>query len=1161
MKSVGETLNEHRNWILKGEICSLFHDLGKLSKAFLEYRATWQADPDGWDKDPHEKGFLVQPEDEKGVPIKDKNGKPFGPHETISSPIVDLLKEAQKVTVCGNEVELQPAEIMNTHCKPRPDNVFEQCLKAADGIDSAQDRNNPLFSNEQKYKEYTYRSNVFGFESAETKVLWSKMETDREALYQELNREDLFKTYWTADLSTCDVNTQTKRREIYDLLRRYFESACSDTTRPQNDTSLWEHTYAVASLTKAMQVYYLLYGGDNTDGSIGEYIKGVAESKWFTIWGFGWDAVEFIGRGQKIHDLNARRHLLHQVQDAAREIVEFEYAIGNHIYRDDSSLLFLVPTVIADSQGGPKYENLLTEIEQSVLRNALELTNGELWPKFAALGKYEEGGLIPKKGERWGRTNRTTHIVEALHNLRRLRRRMVLADGVHVTGDLRSTGTGAEDLWKWIGCPSKIEKDLCPICRLRPDEGNEDKLCTKCLDRRVRRAKDEREEHAEGKRLGTSMMAEIADRNGRVALIVGRIGLDNWLHGDTVRSLFVTEAHGLSEEVNNLGKTVQFAGDEGAAHAVLKAIYSGTAAKLDYERISQQIRACYRAAAEKNKLSPDELKEANASIFLYDRRIVGDPPGLNRDALKHRWADLLRDSTSPDIAELVNLLIAKTPTPSTILDVWMTTEEFFQSLCRGRRNEEGADSKPVIGHEVGERSRVGYSASLEGQRSARPPSECALYTGKIDSERIEFWIEYVNGEDEPSGPVVYFLSKLRGDKSGESRASETVAPDFSEKRINDIRGDQGRRWNGSITCLKARPPEPFYPMREIMATPDIFLALVPADKAIPATRAIVDEFKKRFGKAWGRIPFSMGNLFFGQHEPMFIVLDAARRMLRNFRRLDPQRKSDTDWSSPLANIDAWTAHRSGTSISLKSETGLELAEIPTALGDGKKDYFHPYLMVSKADRKRPSYQLTPVGDVLHWDDLRDSDTVSLVKSYYDWEYLDSSAARFRLNYEPRELKRRNAALNGARTRPIRIEALTQHVEKTWKILRASGVSDSGLRDMIALLWAKLQEWAVTLPLASTAGTGESLAESEWRHLVEQQIKVRFSHLKDDKCEFLAEQIFSGLFFETLTLYLQVLKERMPDRGDAEKEKGSEQQHESVRAEEALAVGAGSAPRR
>ena len=48
------------------------------------------------------------------------------------------------------------------------------------------------------------------------------------------------------------------------------------------------------------------------------------------------------------------------------------------------------------------------------------------------------------------------------------------------------------------------------------------------------------------------------DGNKRAALIVARFGLNNWLNGDMVRTMFVTEVNGIEREIISLGSVKQF---------------------------------------------------------------------------------------------------------------------------------------------------------------------------------------------------------------------------------------------------------------------------------------------------------------------------------------------------------------------------------------------------------------------------------------------------------------------------------------------------------------------------------------------------------------------------------------------------------------------------
>ncbi|MFV9645527.1 MAG: hypothetical protein ACNYWU_06865 [Desulfobacterales bacterium] len=226
-----ETLENNRKGILFIELAGLLHDIGKLSKAFLEYRKAWQDDPQGWYKDPHEHRYLAEYEVFKSCVPKEFNTK------------FEFLKGCD-----FGDPDFSIRKAVHDHHKNEVGNITKM-LQAADKKDSAIDRNNPLFSAEQK--DTIYKSNVFGFEACRV-VTYESQEKERKKLYTSL-RTDLPKYFNDFD-SKC-------RRKILNDIGDTFEQGVSDTTRPQNDTSLWEHAYAVASILKVLSIHNLFNKG------------------------------------------------------------------------------------------------------------------------------------------------------------------------------------------------------------------------------------------------------------------------------------------------------------------------------------------------------------------------------------------------------------------------------------------------------------------------------------------------------------------------------------------------------------------------------------------------------------------------------------------------------------------------------------------------------------------------------------------------------------------------------------------------------------------------------------------------------------------------------------------------------------------------------------
>ena len=90
--------------------------------------------------------------------------------------------------------------------------------------------------------------------------------------------------------------------------------------------------------------------------------------------------------------------------------------------------------------------------------------------------------------------------------------------------------------------------------------------------------------------------------------------------------------------------------------------------------------------------------------------------------------------------------------------------------------------------------------------------------------------------------------------------------------------DRLLRITGEAQTDAANAFKRYKPYRVITASPDLLLLLVPASAASEISKAIYERYLERFGKVYGRLPFSIGNISSPRYLPMFSVFDAARRM-------------------------------------------------------------------------------------------------------------------------------------------------------------------------------------------------------------------------------------------------------------------------------------------
>ena len=132
----------------------------------------------------------------------------------------------------------------------------------------------------------------------------------------------------------------------------------------------------------------------------------------------------------------------------------------------------------------------------------------------------------------------------------------------------------------------------------------------------------------------------------------------------------------------------------------------------------------------------------------------------------------------------------------------------------------------------------------------------------------------------------------------------------------------------------------YTPCLRLLASPDQFLALVPAAAALEIARRIHKEYQKQFGKVQNRLPLFLGLVFFQRKVSLTAVMDTARRML----------------SAPLKD-EQWTVGQDVTSGQVKFANDV-VWNIPTVMGDGTtSDNWYPYFFLSgKPSSARYSFQ-------------------------------------------------------------------------------------------------------------------------------------------------------------------------------------------------------------
>jgi CRISPR-associated Csx11 family protein len=1072
-KTLRECISENRPFILYCELLGLLHDIGKLSKGFCEFRQHWVDEKGGYYADPHDKDFFGKSNGDNGLLNNFTKLK-----EVFTTPQSPIVK-----THYTSATDVSIKKAVDTHVEPQDE--LMQILKAADSVDSAIDRNNPLFWSEQRAEKDSsgkrpdieiWDTDVFGAENVKVKI--DDFEDKRKKLYDTLQKS--LPDYLDHFFFKQKGSVYGRREVLKDIKDAFHVKAFSDTTRPNNDTSLWEHCYAVASLFKTGIVHEIIYKKRLDDFN----------KVRFGILGIGWDGLAFVSSGHKIRDIVGRKKVIQDFNDAIRRLVEYEYLLGNCVYEDDNGIYFIVPSTNREENkpdncvefsfdntlsANSEYRNLLVQLQNDIQAAALKVTGGDIYPHFHIVNE----------------TSQMTCITECIQEVKKK------------TAFPCVSGAGFEKKITNDWAAGIKEAKVCPVCGRRPLYGKDSETCKPCEDRRVA-ASSITEENAEDPNAPkeTVFITEIIRASGtskKAALLVAKFDIRRWLCGEMVRTLFVKEANTLEREVKNLGEIVDFKDKEQAARDWLT---KNKTNPYNYQRIKDEVLLCRDYDKNVKDSKGDLIEYARNIVFLYGRRTEKDFNKLSEnwnvflESAKKEHKREIETSKIKDEDLLCNILCAKTPTPSTVLDVWGATHGFTKGL------------KKDFHDLLGEQKRIVCKISELNDEIAKQIKNGLAYEGKIENEEVEVvWKDKDKKE-------AWIIGKYK---------IEDALKNWKEGGTITIKGKPfGKTEDVRIGRITNITDMAYLPFRTITAAPDLFMAIVPADSVMEITQKIHDEYTKQFGKVIGRLPFSIGHVFFKEKTPMFAVLDGGRRMVRNFDVMSGKKEFTVrETVKCLGNNNAVCVSQNSTKPK-KTDIWWSL---PHALGTGDEDWHHPYLMVKGSDESlssRKTFFKTIAGNMIHFSEIAEGDTISAYPNYYDFEFLDSISRRHYIHIGA-EGNGRGSGTFALMTRPYLLEDIDWGMKRLWDFLmRRKDMTDTKLRNIESILCSKLEEWKVDLQKTDDTAT------KEFACFLERLIEREFAGISEEDSAFFKTAVLSGLFFDCMELYLRILKLRITE---------------------------------
>ncbi len=700
------------------------------------------------------------------------------------------------------------------------------------------------------------------------------------------------------------------RDEFLRCTSKSFRKAPGDTRRPINEVTLWDWSFIVAALFKAELARFTLMREERRPEAVAWRLLSVRT-----------DGLGYFLSANTIPDLLARKRVLTEGWDRVKTLLEETYPIGLEVYRDENGPVFVVPDIkdlvdtVAKSQGWGLGRHIRASFAGEAGRWSVE---GDIVPALHLDCEPWKGqpapDALPPVGEHIARTPSPTaewHRVEA--------------DWAH------------------------RHADTCSVCGLRPigpgRKATDRNVCDICEQRRADRA----QAWANSRLYRTIWVGEVADANGRLALVSGRFDLRHWMDGTLVRSLAFRDPQGATAmTADEVAKNPSF--------ARLRRIWETT------RTFWQEV--CPADEEDQWTVNSIPFKDSLASGVVHSLP--------SRLALSVS----LRDPSGLGPYHAYDLPIPGGPRASVLWD----------------------EGRLIL-------------------------IDNLLYLARQMDDRIGTWDEAID--------------RLRARLEGAGLSVEEPGGYGARRKVVN-----------TATVTSVEPIGTRYsPVVPLLAEPQMFMALVPAQSALAMVQAIKAKYEREMGKVRNRLPLHLGVIFAPRRTPFRAVLDAGRQMARYKAPVEVWTVVRVVADSPGSLPRRLQGDSSGQferwmEVVLEREGRSVRWTVPAVMGDGKtEDVWYPYVFLQSSDepkgRARYFRAQNPWNDrhpwLVHAGSLEAGDQVYFTPSTFDFEFLDTAGRRFDVDYD--ENGRRSA-------RPVRPYLLddVDRLERFWGHLRHLSVT-------------------------------------------------------------------------------------------------------------------------
>ncbi|MCS6929412.1 MAG: hypothetical protein NZM43_07965 [Saprospiraceae bacterium] len=328
------------------------------------------------------------------------------------------------------------------------------------------------------------------------------------------------------------------RENTHKSVEQLFSQTVADTRRPINEVDLWSWGVLVGALYKAALARVVLSNNAPEANSL----------RWRLL-SIRLDGLSYLLQVEKVPDLLARMELLSNGLNEVRTLLEVKYPIASEVYRDENGSIYVAPDLEdllnqANANGKTLASCILDAFAASTIKGDPNLQIGSELAPQVYLEQKPWWGQDPEWSSKKKDTKQscTEQDLKQPSDDQATEQSPVLKDELpDIIGILSSRATSSLDVEKisayWQ--QGKAPAEVCSVCGLRPQgpgqKALERRVCDICEKRRTDRAK----EWVIQKQQQTIWLDEVADKNGRVALITGRFDLQHWLSGRLVETLLL----------------------------------------------------------------------------------------------------------------------------------------------------------------------------------------------------------------------------------------------------------------------------------------------------------------------------------------------------------------------------------------------------------------------------------------------------------------------------------------------------------------------------------------------------------------------------------------------------------------------------------------------